>query len=207
MANKLKPLVLEDVRIVFRNFSGNEGPFNKLGDRNFGLLVDPDSAEAMEADGWNIKYLKPREEGDEQQAWLKVKVNFNGRPPKVMLVTSKSKTQLDESMVSIVDWAQIATVDLIISPYDWTVNGKSGITLIISPYDWTVNGKSGITAYLTSMFVTIEEDELDRKYANVPDTAQNTIGRELENKHSDPFNGEIEDLGERQEQLALDRGF
>jgi hypothetical protein len=190
MANKLKPLVLEDVRIVFRNFSGNEGPFNKLGDRNFGLLVDPDSAEAMEADGWNIKYLKPREEGDEQQAWLKVKVNFNGRPPKVMLVTSKSKTQLDESMVSIVDWAQIATVDL-----------------IISPYDWTVNGKSGITAYLTSMFVTIEEDELDRKYANVPDTAQNTIGRELENKHSDPFNGEIEDLGERQEQLALDRGF
>lgn len=190
MANNLKPLVLENVKIVFRNFSGNEGPFNKAGDRNFGLLIDADSAEAMERDGWNIKYLKPREEGDEQQAWLKIKVNFNGRPPKVMLVTSKGKTPLGEDMVSLLDWAQIASVDL-----------------IISPYDWTVNGKSGITAYLTSIFVTIEEDELDRKYANVPDTAQNTMAKEIETDHSNPFNGELEDMGERNERKAIDAGF
>jgi hypothetical protein len=39
---KPRNITLENVNIVFRNFSGAEGPFNKAGDRNFGLLVDPE---------------------------------------------------------------------------------------------------------------------------------------------------------------------
>lgn len=191
---KPQTIMLEDVNIVFRNFSGAEGPFNKAGDRNFGLLVDPDSAEAMEKDGWNIKYLKPRDEGEEPQAWLKIKVNFNGRPPKVVLISEngdgqKSKTPLEESMVSILDWAPIKTVDL-----------------IVTPYEWTVNGNTGVSAYLQSLYVTLEQDDLEKKYANVPETGQKALTTGNED-HTNPFNGELEDLGERGEPREIEAGF
>jgi hypothetical protein len=192
---KPQNITLEDVNIVFRNFSGAEGPFNKAGDRNFGLLIGPEDAEAMAADGWNVKYLKPREEGDDAQAWLKIKVNFSGRPPRVVLITEngqgeKSKTPLDESMVSILDWAPIETVDL-----------------IINPYEWSVNGNTGITAYLQSIFVTMAQDDLEKKYANVPDTGQKAITASPEEKYGNPFDGELEDMGEQQTALELERGF
>ena len=41
--------------------------------------------------------------------------------------------------------------------------------LILNPYEWAVNGKTGVKAYLKSIFVTIQEDELERKYADVPE--------------------------------------
>src|SRR3954447_26708015 len=101
MADDKNTVLMEGVRIIFRNFSGKEGQYNREGDRNFGVILPPDVAEAMLADGWNVKYLKPREgEGDEEEAetpWLAVSVNFDkGRPPKIVVVTDKKRTTLDE---------------------------------------------------------------------------------------------------------------
>lgn len=158
-------VMIEDAQIRFRNFSGVEGQFNKEGDRNFAVLLDQDLANRMTSDGWNVKQLKPREEGDDPQDYIQVKVNFpklgsRGRPPRVVLVTSKGKTTLGAEDINILDWADIKKVDL-----------------SIRPYEWEVNGKTGITAYLYSIFVTINEDELDLKYADVPDSAQNSTVR------------------------------
>lgn len=152
-------VTLEDVRIVFRNFSGKEGQYNREGDRNFAVLLPREVANDMAKDGWNIKELAPREEGDEPQAYLTVKVNFNGpNPPQIVMVTSAGRTVLGPEEVNILDWAEIRKSDL-----------------IVSPYDWNVNGKTGRTAYLHKIFVTIEEDELDLKYADVPDSAQKAM--------------------------------
>jgi hypothetical protein len=142
-------VLMEGVRIIFRNFAGKEGQYNREGDRNFAVLLEDAVATAMAEDNWNIKWLKPRseEEGDTPQAYLPISVNFKGRPPRIVLITSRGRSNLDESQVETLDWVDILNVDL-----------------IVRPYEWTVNGKSGVKAYLQSIYVTIEEDQLELKY-------------------------------------------
>jgi hypothetical protein len=146
-------VIMEGVRIIFRNFAGKEGQYNREGDRNFAVLLDNDVAAAMNEDGWNVKWLKPREdaeEGETPQAYLPVSVNFRGRPPRVVLVSSRGRSNLDEDQVEMLDWVDILNVDL-----------------IVRPYEWTVNGKSGIKAYLQSLYMTIQEDPLELKYSEL----------------------------------------
>ena len=66
------------------------------------------------------------------------------------MITSRGRTNLDESTVEMLDWADITNVDL-----------------IVRPYEWSVSGKTGIKAYLQSIYVTVEEDELERKYSEL----------------------------------------
>jgi hypothetical protein len=145
-------VVMENMRIIFRNFAGHEGKYNREGDRNFAVLLDDGVASAMERDGWNIKWLESREEGDPRQAYLSVSVNFKGRPPRIVMITSRGRTNLGEDDVEVLDWADIQYCDL-----------------IVRPYEWVVAGKTGIKAYLKSMFITIEEDALELKYSNIDD--------------------------------------
>lgn len=148
MADDAKTFLVEDARIIFRNFSGKEGQYNREGDRNFAVVLPPDIAKTMLEDGWNVRLLEAREDGDDDTPYISVAVNFNNRPPRVVLLTSTTRTQLDEASVEILDWADIRTADL-----------------IARGYDWNVNGKQGTKAYLQSLFVTIEEDALERKYS------------------------------------------
>jgi len=153
MANDKNTVLMEGVRIIFRNFAGKEGQYNRAGDRNFGVILPPDIAEVMLADGWNVKYLKPRDDDEEEveTPWLSVSVNYGkGRPPKVLQITSRGRTTLDEDSIELLDWADIINVDL-----------------IVRPYTWEVSGRTGIKAYLQSMYVTIDEDELERKYSDL----------------------------------------
>lgn len=155
MADKQKQLdnvTLENVRIIFRNFSGTETKFNPPGKRNFSVLLDEGIAAAMARDGWNVKTLDPREEGDRPQDYLPVKLNYNtkGRPPRVVMITSRNRTELSENEVNILDWADIINVDL-----------------IVRPFSYDINGVTGISAYVQSIYVTIQEDELERKYADM----------------------------------------
>lgn len=152
-------ITIEGARIVFRNFSGKEGRFNPPGKKNFCVLLDNELASNLKDDGWNIKWLKPREEDDEPQAYIQVSVNFDTIPPKIVLVTSSGKQVLDDKTVSILDWAEIANVDIIIRPYNWEM----------------ADGMKGVKAYVKSMYVTIVEDEFEKKYSNVPDSAINTL--------------------------------
>lgn len=145
-------VLMEGVRIIFRNFAGKEGQYNRSGDRNFAVLLDEPIAAAMSEDGWNVKMLNPRDgdENDQPQAYLPVSVNFRGRPPRIVMITSRGRTNIDEDQVETLDWVDIINVDL-----------------IVRPYEWSVNGKSGIKAYLQALYVTIEEDRLEAKYAEL----------------------------------------
>lgn len=160
MMSKNKNVTIENARICFRNFAGKEGRFNAAGRRNFCVLLDDHLADQMKEDGWNVKYLNPRDESETPQPYIQVVVRYANIPPKVVLVTSRGKSVLNEDTIDTLDYAEIENVDLIFSPYNWDLGG----------------GRSGITAYLKTMYVTLAEDEFESKYYGTPDSAYDAVG-------------------------------
>lgn len=160
MTNKkvINNIIMENAHIIFRNFSGKEGKYNRAGARNFCVLIDDtELANRLSDEGWNIRILTPRDPEDEPKHYLQVAVSFDNIPPKVFMVTKHKKTPLDEDSVCSLDYAEIRNVDLTIRPYNW----------VIQP--GTKNEKSGVKAYLKTMYVTIEEDEFFDKYSEFDD--------------------------------------
>lgn len=120
---------IDDARICFRNFSGEAGKYNREGDRNFAVVIpDQEIADEMIDRGWNVKIKEPREEGEDPFMYLTVKVKFNGNGPHVYVQSGRSMNQLDEESVGMIDDIDISSVDLDIRPYEWEVNGKTGVT-------------------------------------------------------------------------------
>lgn len=142
-------LQIDDARIIYRNFRGEGGKFNREGDRNFAVVIPKQElADELLNRGWNVKIKPPKDEEDSPFMYLPVKVKFNDRGPQVYLRTDDRVNRLDEETISVLDDIYIRSVDL-----------------DIRPYDWDVNGKSGRTAYLQSIEVIQEIDRFAARYA------------------------------------------
>lgn len=147
---------IEGARLIFKNFQGKKTDYNDEGNRNFGVLLDDELAEELKREGWRVKYLRPRPDDPDQyeQPWLSVKIKFNPFPPIVTLINSRGKKKLDEETIDQLDWSIIRNCDLIIRPYNYpSVKGRP----------------AGVSAYLKAIYVTIAEDEFERKYFDIPD--------------------------------------
>lgn len=162
---RLGNVTIEDAQLMFRNFAGEEGPYNAAGDRSFSIRLTPEQAEMLLKDGWNVKTRPPREEGDSEMYYIKVAVSFKNRPPTVVIVTQRwnsqtkafepARTSLPEDFVDLVDSLDIAKADL-----------------VLNPYRWNVRGETGIKAYLKSIYITVQQDDLELKYAQIPEVDQ-----------------------------------
>ena len=147
-------IVIEDAHLIFCNLAGRKRQFNEEGKRNFNVLLTEEQAQDMIDQGLHVRTMPPRNEDDEPRYLLKVNVNMDSqRPPKVVLVTSKNQTVLTPGMLVEIDNAaadqSIVKADLSFRAYR-------------SPMRTDSNGAS---AYLNSLYVTIEEDELAQRYA------------------------------------------
>ena len=150
-------ITIENAHILpgnFRNFAGNPDRFNPNGGvRSFCVSLDagdvrydgrPLDINDLIDDGWNVKFLQSRDENDPPSPFIRVRIKYGYRPPKIVQITGRGKVELDEESINHLDWADIDTADVIINPYN---------------YD---TGK--VTAYLQTLYVTIAEDTFAHKY-------------------------------------------
>lgn len=180
MAKRIPPKKLEGVRILFRNFSGEEGQYNRKGDRNFAIALPEDEAVKMLDEGWNVKRLKPREDEELGTAYVSVAINFDRRPPVITLVTKRMgddiQIHMPEDQLDALDWIDIAYADV-----------------ILNPFQWEVNGNTGVKAYLKSLVVVQEIDEILAKYDHIPVAGGGSAPLAIEAGDEDVLEGEIVD--------------
>jgi hypothetical protein len=151
---KIKDILsFDNARIINRNFEGRASKYNREGDRNFCVVIDdPDLASRLRDDGWNIKIKPPREEGDDPLTFLSIKIKFDDEHPRlnpaVYLKSGRNMNKLDEESINILDSVDITSVDM-----------------DIRPYNYDVNGKTGISAYLLGMCVTQNVNRFEQRFA------------------------------------------
>lgn len=144
-------ITIRNAELLFRNFSGRSTQFTPEGRRSFSVLIDDGHfANSLIADGWNIKPLKPRDDNDPPRWQLPVAVFFGKYPPMITMISGNTKTLLGENDVGLLDWADITKVGL-----------------IIRPREYDAAGRHGVKAYLKTMYVTVQEDELAKEYADI----------------------------------------
>lgn len=143
-------LAIDNARIIFKNFTGKDDKFGREGDRSFSIVIEDDAlAEQLANDGWNVKPLTPRDPDEKVNHFIKVKISFKVRPPKIWLLTNHKRTLLDEDTIATLQYARIENADV-----------------VVNPWRWEVNGKTGIAAYLETLYVKIEDDPFADKYAD-----------------------------------------
>lgn len=114
-------ITIRNARIIFRNFTGRAGRFNAEGVRSFSVVIeDPEFAEQLRADGWNIKEGKEDADGNKRDPYLPVAVSFDPYPPRIkQVMEGGSEVIIDSVNAFMLDDAEIEYCDMTIRPYNW----------------------------------------------------------------------------------------
>lgn len=153
MANRVERILeIPNAHIFYRNFSGVEKKYNPAGNRNFCVEIPEDEMvddvplyQVLLEEGWNVRLMPPRNEGDAPMHYIQVNVSYKNVPPNIWLIAGRRKTRLDEGSVDSLDYAEIKTVDLVINPYNWE--------------------PGRVKAYLKTMYIEIVQDAFADKWA------------------------------------------
>lgn len=127
-------VTLNNVGIIFPNFAGRSDQYNKTGVRSFSVAVSNETAEAMLADGFNVKFPKPNTEidpdDDRRLPTLNITVsNDHDNIPygiRIFLVDGENEQRVDNTNLDMLDGLDIDYANVKFSVYDWSVNGNSG---------------------------------------------------------------------------------
>lgn len=145
-ASGINPLdVFEDARIGDKNFKGLPNRFGDDNGRTFRIYFteDPERAEALAAEGFNIRGGNPIEDqpGEFWPRYLEVKALFEPYPPEIWVVNGTDKNEpvlMNADTVAMLDSQHFLRADVIIRRREW----KPG----------------RIKAYVKKMYVTIDKE-------------------------------------------------
>lgn len=148
-------VMIDDVRLIWKNFEGRKEVYNEKDKRNFTFVI-PNLELANElindvnqyGKGWNVRIKDPEEPGGDPFITMKVNVSFTGRGPNVYLISGNNRVKLDEESIGMLDNIRLASASFDIRPYDDV--GRFG------PFR---------SAYLVAMEVTQELDRFEAQYA------------------------------------------
>jgi hypothetical protein len=140
---------LDDVKIKwqFSHFDGREDTFNAEGDHNFNIILPPDIADKLRAEGWAVRDMPGYEEGDPDEHLLKVKISYKYGPPKIYLIKGDRKFRADERDLADIRRDTCERIDVIITPSRW-VSGPN----------------SGISAYAKELYAVVRQSRFSEKY-------------------------------------------
>ena len=152
MAGYYRNLVIENADIMrgsYKNFSGRKGQYNRSGQRSFCLVLDPETAEKLRDQGWNVRLRAPKDEGDSPVYYVSINVSYGNEyygDPIVVRITNNSRVELTEATIGQLDEDEIISVDVKIRPH-------------VSTSD---DGQRRVKGYLKEMYVTVEESLADK---------------------------------------------
>lgn len=137
-------------RLIFKNFAGRKDKFNEEGRRHVSIVLSEQQADELAEQGYNVKSRPPRQEGDDTLYHLKLNVKFDtaGRPPRVVMVTKKKQTRLDEDIVDLLDDLYIERANVRFRAWEYEPGKRS--------------------AYLQTLFAVVQEDTLGAEFEDIP---------------------------------------
>lgn len=130
----------ENVKVMWKNFSGAPDDFNPAGGkRSFTLVLEEnvngeaEIAEQLIAHGYNVKQrVGTNEDGTTSKWWtLNISVGWNketGNGPTVILCRPGERpVKLNDITVGQLDKCKIGSIDIEVYPYEWHRSTGSGI--------------------------------------------------------------------------------
>lgn len=120
---RLDDLEIRDAHIFGKNFKGDEKRkngrvVNSKGTRTFCVEINPDIAQNLRDDGWNITMRLDQENG-EMFCYLPVELRYRPVHPDIYIITNGVKKNLEEDQVHQLDQRKLRKVDLVLHPHWW----------------------------------------------------------------------------------------
>lgn len=120
---------LHNVKIInpWKNFKGKVSEYNEKGERTYDILIDADMAAELRERGINVK-VHPNRDPDSDPAYsIKAVVSFHPvTPDEIARICNGRKKILHEDTIASLDAEDIDHIDVKLSVYNWTRNGRSG---------------------------------------------------------------------------------
>lgn len=142
---------VSNASLIFKNFKGEAKKFNAKGNRNFHIQLTKELADGLLSDFSDLNIKFPEDDLDESyNPHIVVKIATNNKIPEVYKIIGDKSIQLTERTLGTLDNDKFDNVDLVLRPYHWEINDKTGTSL-----------------YLQKGYFTVEEDIFSKKYSRI----------------------------------------